>query len=432
MNDREQRGLALAALFKIEQTPEGKWVVPSQKGDGRTYTVDPQTRHCDCPDHRDRGVKCKHMFAVEFVQTRECKPDGTETVTRTIKLTEKVTYKQDWPAYNKAQSQEKRLFLSILADLSRGVDILRYKRKGRCPLPLSETTFACVYKVYTGMSARRFNTDLEEAARMGYFKDAPHFNVAIKHMDDPELTAILKLLIVESSRPLAAVETAFAVDSSGFSTCRFLRWFDYKYGKTMEEREWVKAHIVCGVKTNIITAAEILERDSADSPQLPGLVDTTARRFTIKEVSADAVYSSQANMEAVVKHGATPYIAFRDNTTGAAGGLFAKMFHYFCANKDEFLKHYHLRSNVESTFNMVKAKFGDSVKSRTDAAMKNEALAKLLCHNICCLIHSMFELGIEAKFWDEADLAEKEVKAKTEPELETVPAQNDLESWAWI
>jgi hypothetical protein len=39
------------------------------------------------------------------------------------------------------------------------------------------------------------------------------------------------------------------------------------------------------------------------------------------------------------------------------------------------------------------------VRSKTDVAMTNEALCKVLCHNLCCLIQSMSELGIEAKFW---------------------------------
>lgn len=76
----------------------------------------------------------------------------------------------------------------------------------------------------------------------------------------------------------------------------------------------------------------------------------------------------------------------------------------------EFLAHYHKRSNVESTFSMIKVKFGDAVRSKTDVAMVNEALAKLLCHNICCLIQSACELGIEAKFWGK-DVEEKAASA---------------------
>jgi hypothetical protein len=45
------------------------------------------------------------------------------------------------------------------------------------------------------------------------------------------------------------------------------------------------------------------------------------------------------------------------------------MFHFFCLHKDEFAARYHLRSNAESTFAMLKAKFGDSVRSKTDGAI---------------------------------------------------------------
>ena len=101
----------------------------------------------------------------------------------------------------------------------------------------------------------------------------------------------------------------------------------------------------------------------------------------------------------VFEHAGTPFIHPKVSTTGGVGGLFEKMFHYFQFRRDDFLGHYHKRSNVESTFSAVKRKFGDSVRSKGEVAMVNEVLCKLLCHNICCLIHEHFELGIEPVFW---------------------------------
>ena len=75
------------------------------------------------------------------------------------------------------------------------------------------------------------------------------------------------------------------------------------------------------------------------------------------------------------------------------------MYHYYQFNRDDFLTHYHKRSNVESTFSAVKRKFGDSVRSKTDAAMVNEVLCKLLCHNLTCLIQEQETLGIVPVFW---------------------------------
>jgi transposase len=118
----------------------------------------------------------------------------------------------------------------------------------------------------------------------------------------------------------------------------------------------------------------------------------------MREVSADKGYSSFANHEAIAKVGAVPFIAFKSLTTGSVGGLFQKMFHFFQFKRDEFLAHYHKRSNVESTVMMIKSKFGDAVRSKTEVAAKNEVLCKVLAHNICCLISAIYELGIEPTF----------------------------------
>jgi transposase len=89
---------------------------------------------------------------------------------------------------------------------------------------------------------------------------------------------------------------------------------------------------------------------------------------------------------------------FKANTTGNVGGMFQKAWHFFSYHRETFLAHYHQRSNVESTVMMIKTKFGDAVRSKTDVAAKNEVLCKVLCHNLCCLISAMYELGIQSVF----------------------------------
>jgi len=155
-----------------------------------------------------------------------------------------------------------------------------------------------------------------------------------------------------------------------------------------------------GVVTNVVTAVEILDQHAADSPQLPKLVEATAQGFKIGEVSADMAYGSRSNFKAVDQTGGILYVPFKSNSTGGVGGLFEKAFHYFKLHREEFLKHYHRRSNVESTFSMVKAKFRDHIRSKTDTAMVNEVLCKFLAHNLCCLVSAMYELGIDPALGD--------------------------------
>ena len=77
------------------------------------------------------------------------------------------------------------------------------------------------------------------------------------------------------------------------------------------------------------------------------------------------------------------------------------MFHYYNLNRTDFMNHYHKRSNVETTFSMIKAKFGERLRSKTETAQINEALCKVLCHNLCVVIQSMYEFAVEPVFWAE-------------------------------
>ena len=226
----------------------------------------------------------------------------------------------------------------------------------------------------------------------------PHFNSLFNVFNAPETTAILVDLVARSAAPLKSLESVFAVDSSGFSGCRFDRWYDEQFGDARSVRSWVKVHAVVGVKTNVITAVEVAEKNSGDCTRLQPLMNATAQQFEIEDFTADMAYLSESNLDAIDAIGAAPLIPFKKNSIASRPGIWNKMFHFFNFKREEFMKRYHQRSNIESTFSMLKRKFGDSIRSKTDLAMRNEVLAKVLCHNLCCLIQSMEEFGIDPTF----------------------------------
>jgi transposase len=406
MTPREERGLVIAAICKLNRTDDGTWLVPSQSGAERIYQVSLEAKTCTCPDHQEGGFTCKHFFAAQFTYKRDYLPNGDVIETRSMTLTKKTVYKQDWRAYNLAQSIEKHRFQELLFDLTRGVQELpAHEGRGRVPHTTKDSIFAMAFKVYSTVSARRFNCDLADAHQKGHLsRQVPGMKVNTM-MENPTFTPILKQLIGFSARPLRAVETNFAIDSSGFGTNKFERWFDQKYGVTRRKCVWVKTHIACGVKTNVVTAVRILDKDAADCPQFVPLVKETRKHFEIGEMSADKAYASLDNFEEIAGMGGQAFIAFKTSATGAAGGAYEKAFHYFQFKADEYMEHYHRRSNVESTFSAIKRKFGDSVRSKCDYAMVNEVLCKILCHNICCLIQEQCELGIEPIFWQNEERA---------------------------
>jgi SWIM zinc finger len=91
--------------------------VPSQSGDRKGHyavTITKEGKFCTCPDFELRQKPCKHVYAVQYLLFRETTTDGTTT---TVKETAavRVTYVQNWPAYNQAQVTEKETFLKAAA-----------------------------------------------------------------------------------------------------------------------------------------------------------------------------------------------------------------------------------------------------------------------------------------------------------------------------
>ncbi len=139
MNEREQRGLVIAGTSTVRRDGD-VWRVLSQTGRGSySVTLTPQPESCTCPDHAQRRAICKHIYAVRSVAQRETSPDGTvtETVTETVTHTKRTTYRQNWTAYNAAQSEESERFAVLLHELCAGIP-QPPQATGRPRLPLGD------------------------------------------------------------------------------------------------------------------------------------------------------------------------------------------------------------------------------------------------------------------------------------------------------
>ena len=164
--------------------------IASQSGNG-SYVVnvdgDP---FCSCPDFEKRQERCKHIFAVDFIIQREERPNGVTIETKAMR----VTYRQDWPAYNAAQTHEQEPFGQLLRELCDAVPQPQQKM-GRPRLPLSDMVFAAGTKVYSTMSGRRAMTDVRNAQANDQLDKTPSFNSILGYLKKPEMAPLLKALI---------------------------------------------------------------------------------------------------------------------------------------------------------------------------------------------------------------------------------------------
>jgi len=147
---REVKGKSIADQGNVKKVNDHSFKVKSQSGKG-AYEVKatPNGMTCTCPDFVYRGGKCKHIAATRYyLQIEKDTPQGI--------VTEKVhlTYKQAWDAYNAAQMAEVKLFDELLKDLVKTIPEPE-QTMGRPRIPLHESLFCAIQKVYSQLSSRR-------------------------------------------------------------------------------------------------------------------------------------------------------------------------------------------------------------------------------------------------------------------------------------
>ncbi|MDV0447261.1 hypothetical protein MsAg5_11410 [Methanosarcinaceae archaeon Ag5] len=227
----------------------------------------------------------------------------------------------------------------------------------------------------------------------------PGINGVSTFLNRKEATPILRELLRLSAAPMASIEENFAVDSSGFRTTTYSEWCREKH-RTGKKNDWLKAHIITGVNTNIVADMVATDGNSADIKEFNQLVEGAMKNFDVKRVTADKAYLSRKNYDLGKDCGFELLIPFKSNATGKQRGSKAwfDAFYYFKTNEEEFMKKYHERSNVESTFGAIKKKLGDSLKSKNHTAQINELYCKFIAYNITMLIRARYLHDVEIDF----------------------------------
>jgi transposase len=402
---REERGREIARLGGIRQLG-ARYIVPSQSANSNvpTYLVDIVKKTCTCPDYETRRMVCKHQEAVLFWLAWEGAVNAETGEVTLAPKPRRRTYRQDWRSYEAAQTTERERVPQLLHSLCETVEEPAREpgRAGRKPIPRREAIYAVATKVYSLCSGRRAEPDIKAAVDRGHLSRVWDPNTLFRAMEDPELTPVLVRLVMEASAPLAGIERLaggqYAQDSTGFPTVSYERWFDEKHGKLRSQHAWVKLHLMVGTVTHAVTGVKV--SGDADCPVLPETLAQTRVYHRVQEVSADKAYLAKYNLAAIAEGGAEPYIPFKTGSLGmeSPSPHWRKMWCLFQLKADEFLRSYHRRSNVESAIGSIKARCGGLVRSKVAAAKCNEVLAKVLLHNLACVVHAIEKYGIGVSF----------------------------------
>lgn len=372
------------------------------------------------PGYRDEGKVCGFSRVIGLPRGRACKSHGDPTGAGVeagpasegdgLSLSRR-SYPRDWRAYNEAQTNEVSEVKALLGGLSDLINLTDASIQGRSPMgrprfPLGHAVFSVILKAYSGVASRPLESHLKECVDQGYLRNAPgcpafgglgagplspsglvripQFNTVCDFLRSDWLTPLLLELVTLTARPLKEVEHEFAVDGTGWATRWYDRWLDHRLAAEADRQQWVKLHLVVGVKSNIIARAAVSPGEHHDNPYFRGLVTETAKHFDVHAVLADLGYSDSANYELGRKLGALVRIPFKSNARPPAddGSEWSRNLRYFLENYERFMAEYHPRSNVESTNSALKRVMPEKIRGRGFGSHTNESLAKLVAYNL--------------------------------------------------
>jgi len=286
----------------------------------------------------------------------------------------KQTYKQEWKKYDKRKSNEYEQIHKLIKKVLRKVERRIHQRQIR----------AILLKEYHRTNNRNVTSIIRQNT-----KHQPCHKTISNYYNNDAITPILQGLIHTTSLPFKKIEVTAALDSTGFSTKRYITWNKFKWGKkTGKERVWIKLHALTGTITNTIIHAIITPKDTSDITILEPIISNNLKKFKkIKDFVADKAYLSRDAYYYIQNKGMTPYIPFKKNSVGTPLGvaIWREMHTHFMTSPDEYNNAYHTRSNAETVFHMIKTRFGNSIKSKNYTAQENEILGKCLLHNLCVL-----------------------------------------------
>lgn len=305
-----------------------------------------------------------------------------------------------WPRneslYNKVQESEFPHFF----------DFMRFITIKVCNKRKMRNAIGCllIWHKFPNLSVRRARGLLLLLKRFGIIRlDIPCFKTLSNYRENNSLQIILDKLIEESSKPLSVIEHDFATDATGIKTKLFSSWFSLRCKRRIERRDHLTVHVTTGVKSNIVTALNIETKQGKDNIILREHVDKTAENFKINEWSGDGMYWCKENCKKVSSKGGRTYFKCKTGKTAWNGKQdgspsWKEMNKESIENPKEYDRHYHKRSNVESTNHSKKALHGDKVYSKLDSARINEEALRWINHNQSVLNRARHEWDINPDF----------------------------------
>ncbi len=310
--------------------------------------------------------------------------------------------RQPGPEKNEVERGEFWRLLVLLRELVRTVDEPP-RRTGHEHLPVADMLFIMITKVFFCFSSKDHCALLELLHPDLWAGPIPHPNSITNYMRMKWLRPILEGLVGRSSQPIVDyVGYYFSIDSTPVLTPGYYISKNRKTGKLYERRQWIRLHLLGEGATGIVTAARADSRRVAEQKYFePLLRETLGLGFKVMGISGDKNYCTKANTRLARELGVTPFLTVKKNAVKSKKGTDEAWDENYDRAKSadpDVRRVFHRRSRIESINSVVKGKYEEFVLSTSEVGQYNEALCKVICHNLIVLIRYTRKLGLTPQF----------------------------------
>ena len=290
--------------------------------------------------------------------------------------------------------KEKLSFLNCMCNFLDSLEFETEQVNGRPKANQREILKNLLVMSYNSMSYRRAISDIEILYDKGLILEKISRTTLNDYVNNSKTIEILERLIQLTSTYFK-IEDTLIVDSTWFGEKMYVGGCNKVHNNKQGLFNTRKIHIGILKNSKIICYAKATSGTRHDCPIFKEILSETIKIFNIKYCLGDAGYVSKENYILCEDNNIKAFLNFKKNykSSGGKSNLWKQQIDLWKNNKDVWHESYRFRVLVESTFSVIKKKFGNYLRSRNQESMDVEMLLKCLCYNLCIISKDFGQLS---------------------------------------
>lgn len=229
--------------------------------------------------------------------------------------------------------------------------------------------------------------DIDFIRKAGYVDKLPKKSTIKQYENSGLVETLLHRMIQFLAKKTLEKDSTVCIDSTLFLEITRRNTLSAN-GKLINEKRWIKAHMISGSRTRLVLGIHITPSTVHDLQVFKPLLKQYCSKYGVPcVITADRAYCARSAANAAASVGVVPHFKIKKYTALKGKGCPAwyQMVSSYYNNREEYLLNYRARHNIEACFLVLKNRFGSVCWTKRFQSQANEILAKVVCYNALTL-----------------------------------------------